>query len=55
MIELLLLLKAIEDFVDVIGWRIDEVVDLIRGPKDSVVRLQVLPAKCQWMNIKPKS
>ena len=32
------------DFVDVIGWRIDEVVDLIRGPKDSVVRLQVLPA-----------
>lgn len=32
------------DFVDVIGWRIDEVVDLIRGPKDSVVRLQILPA-----------
>jgi len=27
---------------DVIGWRIDDVVDLIRGPKDSVVRLQVL-------------
>ena len=36
--------QANEDFVDVIGWRIDEVVDLIRGPKDSVVRLQVLPA-----------
>lgn len=33
-----------EDFVDVIGWRIDEVVDLIRGPKSSLVRLQVLPA-----------
>ncbi|PTQ87921.1 carboxy terminal-processing peptidase [Agitococcus lubricus] len=33
-----------EDFVDVIGWRIDEVVDLIRGPKGSTVRLQVLPA-----------
>ncbi len=32
------------EFVDVIGWRIDEVVDLIRGPKGSVVRLQVLPA-----------
>ncbi len=32
------------DFVDVIGWRIDEVVDLIRGAKGSVVRLQVLPA-----------
>ena len=30
--------------VDVIGWRIDDVVDLIRGPKDTVVRLEVLPA-----------
>lgn len=29
--------------VDVIGWRIDDVVDLIRGPKDTLVRLQVLP------------
>ena len=29
--------------VDVIGWRIDNVVDLIRGPKDTVVRLEVLP------------
>ncbi len=28
--------------VDVIGWRLDDVVDLIRGPKDSVVRLNVL-------------
>ncbi|RZU45039.1 S41A family C-terminal processing peptidase-1 [Fluviicoccus keumensis] len=33
-----------EDFVDVVGWRIDEVVDLIRGPKGSQVRLQVIPA-----------
>lgn len=33
------------DIVDVIGWRLDEVVDLIRGKKDSVVRLEVLPAK----------
>lgn len=31
-----------EDFVDVIGWRLDEVVELIKGPKDTVVRLQVL-------------
>ncbi|MDE0789706.1 MAG: carboxy terminal-processing peptidase [Woeseiaceae bacterium] len=31
-------------FVDVIGWRLDDVVDLIRGPKESVVRLQVIPA-----------
>lgn len=30
--------------VDVVGWRLDDVVDLIRGPKDSVVRLEVLPA-----------
>ncbi|MDH5301786.1 MAG: carboxy terminal-processing peptidase [Gammaproteobacteria bacterium] len=28
---------------DIIGWRLDDVVELIRGPKDSVVRLQVLP------------
>lgn len=31
------------EFEDVVGWRIDDVVSLIRGPKDSVVRLQVLP------------
>ncbi|WP_241263128.1 carboxy terminal-processing peptidase [Parahaliea mediterranea] len=33
------------EFQDVIGWRLDEVVELIRGPKGSTVRLQVLPAK----------
>ena len=32
-------------FVDVIGWRINEVVQLIRGKKGTVVRLLVLPAK----------
>lgn len=32
------------EFTDVIGWRLDDVVDLIRGPKQSVVRLQVIPA-----------
>lgn len=32
------------EFVDVIGWRLDDVVDLIRGPKESVVRLQIIPA-----------
>lgn len=31
-----------EDFVDVIGWRITDVVQLIRGPKDSIVRLQII-------------
>ena len=29
--------------VDVIGWRLDDVVDLIRGPKGTTVRLQILP------------
>lgn len=29
---------------DVVGWRLDDVVQLIRGPEGSVVRLQVLPA-----------
>ncbi|HAB64869.1 MAG TPA: tail-specific protease [Pseudomonas sp.] len=33
-----------EEMVDVIGWRLDEVVKLIRGPKGSVVRLEVIPA-----------
>jgi carboxyl-terminal processing protease len=28
---------------DVVGWRLQDVVELIRGPKDSVVRLDVLP------------
>jgi len=31
------------EIVDVIGWRLDDVVDLIRGPKGSIVRLEVLP------------
>ncbi|WP_088328479.1 carboxy terminal-processing peptidase [Lacimicrobium sp. SS2-24] len=31
-----------DEFVDVVGWRLDEVVELIKGPKGSVVRLQVL-------------
>lgn len=36
-----------EPFVDVIGWRVDDVVDLIRGEKGSVVRLNVIPAASQ--------
>lgn len=31
-----------EDYVDVIGWRLQDVVQLIRGPKGSTVRLQYL-------------
>jgi len=30
--------------VEVVGWRLDDVVDLIRGPKGSTVRLEILSA-----------
>jgi len=33
-----------ETAVNVIGWRLDEVVDLIRGPRNSVVTLEVIPS-----------
>jgi carboxyl-terminal processing protease len=33
--------------VDVIGWRLDEVVELIRGRKDTTVRLEVIPASAK--------
>jgi carboxyl-terminal processing protease len=33
------------ELVDVVGWRIDEVVKLIRGPKGTTVKLQLLPAE----------
>ncbi|GIX22014.1 MAG: hypothetical protein KatS3mg121_0797 [Gammaproteobacteria bacterium] len=32
------------EIVNVEGWRLDDVVDLIRGPKGTVVRLNILPA-----------
>ncbi len=32
-----------EKIVDVIGWRLDDVVDLIRGPKGTQIKLEVLP------------
>lgn len=31
--------------VDVVGWRLDDVVNLIRGSKDTVVRLEIIQAK----------
>ncbi|MGM0522137.1 MAG: carboxy terminal-processing peptidase [Pseudomonadota bacterium] len=34
-----------DEVVNVIGMRLDNVVDLIRGPKGSVVRLEVIPAQ----------
>ncbi len=30
---------------DVVGWRLDEIVDLIRGPRNTTVRLEVIPGK----------
>lgn len=33
------------EMVDVIGWRIDDVVKLIKGPKGTKVRLGILPAQ----------
>ena len=33
------------DIVDVIGWRLDDVVALIRGPRESTVFLEILPAE----------
>ncbi|MGY5453478.1 carboxy terminal-processing peptidase [Agarivorans sp. MS3-6] len=31
-----------EELVDIIGWRLDDVVDLIKGPKGTTVRLEIL-------------
>ncbi|MBX2880412.1 MAG: carboxy terminal-processing peptidase [Granulosicoccus sp.] len=33
-----------EEIVDVVSWSLNDVVDLIRGPKGSTVRLEILPA-----------
>lgn len=42
------------ELVDVIGWRLDEVVDMIRGKKDTVVKLEILSdgAASRTINIK---
>jgi len=32
------------EMVDVVGWRLDDVVKLIKGPKGTIVRLHILPA-----------
>jgi carboxyl-terminal processing protease len=36
---------ATGEIVDVVGWRIDDVVKLIKGPKGTTVRIQFLPAQ----------
>ncbi|MDT8448738.1 MAG: carboxy terminal-processing peptidase [Wenzhouxiangellaceae bacterium] len=33
------------EMVDVVGWRLDDVVDLIRGERETLVRLEILPAE----------
>lgn len=33
-----------EDMVDIVGWQLRDVVDRIRGPKESEVRLRILPS-----------
>ncbi|MFC1665333.1 carboxy terminal-processing peptidase [Pseudomonadota bacterium] len=33
----------VEAITDVVGWRLDDVVDLIRGKKGTLVRLEILP------------
>ena len=41
-----------DDIVDVIGWRLDEVVDLIRGAKNTIVRLEYIPSSSEQTNTK---
>lgn len=41
------------EFEDVIGWRVNDVVKLIRGEKGTVVRLLIIPAGSD-LNAKPK-
>lgn len=31
------------DIVDIVGWRLDKVVELIKGPKGTVVQLKIIP------------
>lgn len=40
------------EWVDIVGWRIDEVVQIIRGPKDSIVRLKILKGE-EGINAEP--
>lgn len=42
-----------DEFVDIIGWRLDNAVAKIKGPKGTVVRLKIIPAG-QDLTAKPK-
>ncbi len=40
------------ELIDVVGWRLDDVVELIRGPKGSVVRLEVQLSEGDYTSVK---
>lgn len=42
-----------EEFVDIVGWRLDKSVSKIKGPKGTQVRLKIIPAG-QDLTAKPK-
>ncbi len=42
-----------DEFVDVVGWRLDNAIELIRGKKGTTVRLKIL-SKDQDLSAKPK-
>lgn len=42
-----------DEFVDIIGWRLDNTVQKIKGPKGTVVRLKIIPAG-QELSSEPK-
>ena len=46
--------QAHEDIVDIVGWRLGDVVALIRGPKGSTVKLSILSGK-HGLNGKPQT
>ncbi len=39
--------QGYNDFEDIIGWRLDDVVEKIKGPKGTTVRLQVISGKSE--------
>ncbi len=40
------------ELIDVVGWRLDDVVELVRGPKGSVVRLEIQPSEGEYTQLK---
>ncbi len=40
------------ELVDVVGWRLDDVVELIRGAKGTTVRLEIIPSDAKDIHIK---